>query len=91
MIRLNAFVQTTAAHCDEVKKLARQLIEKSRKDEGCISYDFFESSTRPEVFLFCETWRDQAAIDLHASAEHFVTLVGEIERLGTMKIEKFTF
>lgn len=91
MIRLNAFVQTEEAHCEQVKALAVELVEKSRQDEGCISYDFFESATRPTVFMFCETWANQETIDLHANTEHFKRIVAEIEKLATMKIEKFHF
>ena len=91
MIRLNAFVQTEEKNRQQIITLAKQLVEKSRQDAGCISYDFFASTTTPTVFMFCETWADQSSIDNHAPTHHFQTLVGEIEKLGTMKLEKFNF
>ncbi|MFZ1236757.1 MAG: putative quinol monooxygenase [Prevotella sp.] len=91
MIRFNAFVQTDENNLEQVILLAKQLVEKSRQDVGCIHYDFFESTTNPTTLMFCETWADQHAIDLHASSAHFVKLVGEIEKIATMKLEKFIF
>ena len=30
---------------------AKELVEKSLKDNGCIAYDIFESSTRSDVLM----------------------------------------
>lgn len=56
MIRLNCFFQ---ANDGEQYKTALQaavaLTEYSQKHEGCIAYDVFQSTTRNDVFLICET------------------------------------
>lgn len=91
MIRLNAFLKVNEKDRQRVLSLANQLVDKSRQDEGCISYDFFESTTIPGVFMFCETWKDQESLDKHANAPHFLHLVSEIETFGKMKLEKFMF
>lgn len=91
MIRLNAFLKVNEKDRQRVLSLANQLVDKSRQDEGCISYDFFESTTIPGVFMFCETWKDQESLDKHANAPHFLHLIPEIETFGKMKLEKFMF
>ena len=63
----------------------------SLKDNGCIAYDIFESSTRSDVLMICETWKDAESLSAHEKAEHFVTLVPKLQGLGAMKLEKFTF
>lgn len=56
MIRLNAFFEVKDnASIDAVKTLGTELVNKSRNDEGCVSYDLFTSATRPLVMMFCET------------------------------------
>lgn len=55
MIRLNAFLKVDEKDRQRVLSLGNQLVDKSRQDEGCISYDFFESTTISGVFMFCET------------------------------------
>lgn len=91
MIRLNVFVQVESAKRADALKAAVALTEASLKDAGCVAYDIFESSTRENVLMICETWKDEASLDAHQAAEHFKKYVGKIQAAGTMKIEKFEF
>ncbi|MEI2736965.1 MAG: putative quinol monooxygenase [Rhodoblastus sp.] len=49
---------------------AREQIVETRKEPGCISYDFFESQTTPNTFVFNERWKSQEAIDAHFQTAH---------------------
>lgn len=91
MIRLNCFFQASEGKYQEALDAALPLVAASRKDEGCISYDCFESATRPDVFLICETWASQAQLDAHKQAPHFKEYVGIMEACGTLKLESFEF
>ena len=91
MIRLNVFIRTTESNREELIATARELVAASLKDEGCVAYDLFESSTRRDVLMICETWSDAKALVAHEQAAHFTTLVPRIQQLGEMKIEKFIF
>lgn len=59
MIRLNVFIRTTDTGRDEIVRTAKELVAASLRDEGCISYDLYESTTRRDVLMICETWRDE--------------------------------
>ena len=89
MIRLNCFIRVDAAKRDALVAAARELVEKSLTDEGCIAYDLFESATRPDVLMICETWRDQAALDAHAASAHFTRLVPLMQSMAELSIEQF--
>lgn len=91
MIRLNVFIRTTASNREELVRTARELVSASLCDDGCIAYDLFESATRPEVLMICETWRDAKALSAHEAAPHFTTLVPRLGELGELKLEKFLF
>ena len=91
MIRLNCFVKVSAENKAEVLAAAKRLTEASLKQEGCKAYDIFESATREDVLMFCETWRDQVALDAHAASEEFKKEVSIIEKLAQLSIEKFDF
>jgi hypothetical protein len=91
MIRLNVFIQVEKSCRDKVLDIARKLTECSLKEPGCVAYDIFESSTRPDVLMICETWKDAESLDAHEKAAHFVTLVPKLQELGNMKLEKFEF
>ena len=51
MIRLNVFIQVEKSCRDKVLDIARKLTECSLKEPGCVAYDIFESSTRPDVLM----------------------------------------
>ena len=46
---------------------AKELVEKSLKDNGCIAYDIFESATRSDVLMICETWKDAESLSVTKS------------------------
>lgn len=89
MIRLNCFFKVKEEHRAEVLKAAVRLTEASLQQDGCIAYDIFESATRPEVLMICETWRDQAALDAHSASEPFKREVKILHSLAEMKLEAF--
>ena len=91
MIRLNVFIQVNESNRNAVLETAKELVAQSLNDNGCIAYDVFESATRKDVLMICETWSDEKALDVHMKAPHFVTLVPRIESLAKMKLEKFEF
>lgn len=96
MIRLNVFIQVEAANRASLLAEAKALVEKSLNDEGCVAYDVFESATRQDVMMICETWRDEQALAAHSAAAHsaaphFALHVGNMEKLGKLKLEKFQF
>jgi len=68
--------------------LAAELIGYSLKDRGVKDYDLYQSITDPSFFLIFETWEDQASLDVHMRAEHFVRLVPQIQAQGEMGIEQ---
>ena len=51
----------------------------------------FQSSTRKDVLMICETWKDAASLTAHEQSAHFTTLVPKIQGLAAMKLEKFEF
>jgi quinol monooxygenase YgiN len=91
MIRLNVFIQAKEGKKDQLLAVAKQLVEKSLQDDGCVAYDVFASATRADVLMICETWRDAAALAAHSASAHFTTLVPEMETLGSLKLEQFEF
>lgn len=92
MIRLNAFFTLKPeASREELLAVTAELVAKSRQDEGCKGYDLFQSTTDPRVYMFCESWETQAALDKHSAAPHFtaaVPLIGAMAADG-LRIERF--
>lgn len=91
MIRLNCFFQAKRGKYNDALNAAMALVMESQKQEGCIAYDVFESGTRKDVFMICETWQSQELLDAHSASEPFKTYVPMIHACGEMKIERFEF
>ena len=91
MLRLNCFIKVSADNSAEVLAAAKRLTEASLLQDGCVAYDIFESATRPEVLMICETWRDQTALDAHSASEVFQTKVTAMRSLAQMHLETFQF
>jgi len=65
----------------DFEKLAAQLIEGSRKEEGNVFYTLNKSTEDPLEYCFIECWKDQAAISSHNASPHFTSLVPEMAKL----------
>ena len=89
-IRLNVFytVKDEASRAEAVAT-ARKLVEASRQDAGCISYDFLESATQPGEYMIIETWENDSVLDIHSNAPHFTEYVPVLRQLGEMRAERF--
>jgi quinol monooxygenase YgiN len=46
------------------------LVEPTRAEAGCVSYDLFVSAADPATFITVETWRSQAELDAHLQTPH---------------------
>ena len=55
---------------EEFIAAARALVAETRKEPGCIAYDFYESQTEPNTFVFNERWKSREAIDAHFQTPH---------------------
>ena len=56
-------------------KLCNELIEESRKEEGCVSYHLQQNTERENYLVFVEEWKSNEAIEKHNSSEHFTRIV----------------
>lgn len=91
MIRLNCFIKVSEENRTAVLEAAKTLTAASLQQDGCIAYDIFESATRHNVMMICETWRDQAALDAHSNSQVFHDQVKIMHDLAEMKLESFPF
>jgi quinol monooxygenase YgiN len=65
----------------EVIKLCTGMLEPSRKEPGCMSYNFFQDVTNEHSFFFFEEWKDQESIDKHNISPHYRHFIAQFESL----------
>lgn len=66
---------------DEVLKLYKDLVELSRKEQGCISYDLYQDESNARILAVIEEWESKQDLDKHKNSEHFTRLVPMIGEL----------
>jgi len=91
MIRLNVFISVENVNSAKVLGAAKELTAASLKEDGCVAYDVFESATRPNVLMICETWKDSETLTNHEKSASFIKNIAILKELTTIKVEKFEF
>jgi len=91
MIRLNVFISVEDVNSAKVLGAAKELTAASLKEDGCVAYDVFESATRPNVLMICETWKDSETLSNHEKSASFIKNIAILKELTTIKVEKFEF
>lgn len=56
----------------EVANLFQKLTEESRKEAGCQMYQVHRHKTDPRRFFVYEQYQDDAALEAHRAAPHFL-------------------
>ncbi|MEM9724761.1 MAG: putative quinol monooxygenase [Pseudomonadota bacterium] len=69
---LTIVARITAAEgrAEFVRSELEKLIGTTRAERGCLQYDLHIDTTRPDVFLFYETWESRELWQAHMAAPH---------------------
>lgn len=54
----------------DVRAALVDLAAATRAEDGCVSYELFESRTAPGTFVTVEAWRAQEDLDAHLASAH---------------------
>ena len=55
---------------DVIREVLSQLASATQSEDGCNSYELFESAAVPGIFFTLESWHSQAALDAHLQTDH---------------------
>jgi (4S)-4-hydroxy-5-phosphonooxypentane-2,3-dione isomerase len=56
----------------DVASMFSKLTEESRKEPGCVMYQVHRHKTEPRRFFIYEQYADEAALEAHRAAPHFL-------------------
>jgi quinol monooxygenase YgiN len=59
---------------DEVAGYLAKAGRLSRAEPGCLSFEVCHSQSEPRVFLLCERWESEQALDDHRRREAYTTI-----------------
>ena len=72
MVVLAVTWMAKVGHETEVTTLFEKLTEQSRKEPGCSMYQVHRHKTDPRRFFIYEQYKDDAALEAHRTAPHFL-------------------
>ena len=72
-VRVVAHFVTKPRSVDEVKRALVGMIDPTRAEEGCVTYELLQNADDPTDFTFVEEWASKADLDRHAESEHIRT------------------
>ena len=58
----------------EAAAIFEKLTTESRKEPGCLVYQVHKHKTEPRRFFIYEQYKDDAALEAHRAASHFLQL-----------------
>lgn len=93
MIRVVAVSKIYAGREQDYYAAVKELIEKTRQEEGCIYYTLNRDVNDAQIHYFSEGWKDREALDRHMQSEHFTRIVPTLtefreESRGMMLMEE---
>ena len=72
MVVLAVTWMAKVGHETEVASLFGRLTEESRKEPGCVMYVAHRHKTEPRRFFIYEQYKDDACLEAHRAAPHFL-------------------
>jgi quinol monooxygenase YgiN len=72
MVVLAVTWMARTGHESEVEAVFSKLTTESRKEPGCLGYQVHRHKTEPRRFFIYEQYSDDAALEAHRAAPHFL-------------------
>ncbi len=66
---------------DILKNACLALIEPTRAEPGCITYDFHQSCDDQSHFMFYENWMSKEELNKHLEMPHLKKFLGKVPEL----------
>ncbi|MBE6997740.1 MAG: antibiotic biosynthesis monooxygenase [Ruminococcaceae bacterium] len=92
MIRVVARTLVREENIDAYHALAKELVEKTQKERGNVSYTLNQSVEDPRMHAMIEVWESRDALEAHLASEHFLRIVPQMGQLAQEKypLEMYT-
>ena len=70
MIYVIATIYTLLGQAAALIAGARTCIDATRREDGCISYDYVQDTERPDIVMVVERWSSREALAAHFHVPH---------------------
>ena len=82
MIIVSGEIELDPANAAAVMDAARTMMAETRREDGCLSYTFYQSLERPGVFRVFEEWESLAHLQAHFDTPHMADWRAALGEVG---------
>lgn len=86
MLVIGGPIRIDPTHHDRAVAAAVAMMEATRKEPGCISYNFSADLEQRGLFYIFEEWESPEALTTHFGAPHMAVFQGEMGKLGVVEM-----
>lgn len=86
-LRVIARVKARSDKVAELLSVLSALVEPTRKEPGCLSYDLLQNNEDPTDLTLVEEWESQKALESHLASKHFKDAQVKLPDLVAAKAE----
>ena len=80
-LRVVARIIARPDHVDVVRSYLTELLEPTRKEPGCVSYELLHNRSDPTDFTFVEEWESDGALEAHLNTPHIRNVIARLTGL----------
>ncbi len=80
-LRVVARIIARPDNVDDVRSYLTELIEPTRKEPGCVSYELLQNRSDPTDFTFVEEWESDGALEAHLNTAHIRNAIASLAGL----------
>lgn len=69
-VRVVAILEAQPDKVEELRSLLIGLLEPTREEPDCVSYELLHNRAKPTEFVFVEEWANETALNQHFGTDH---------------------
>ena len=81
ILRVVARVKARSNKVNELLSVLSSLVEPTRKEPGCLSYELMQNNEDPTDFTLIEKWQSNTALESHFATKHFKDVLVKLPNL----------
>ena len=66
---------------NEIIELCKELVQETRKEEGCIKYEVYQDEKDLTILTMVEEWESREKLEKHMETKHFQRIVPMLGKL----------
>ena len=86
MLVIAGHIRLDPAQRERAEKAALEVMEATRKEAGCLEYNFSADLQEPGRFWLFEQWESQEALEAHFATPHLARFQKEMGSFGVTEL-----